>query len=195
MIFDDPLSAGPYTPTYSLLASLTHGIVDAHVGKALFANAIIGALRNRGKTVILVTHALHFMSQCDYIYTMQVGLSVHILYCFVLITSTQNGRIEEQGTYTDLIANGKEFSRLMQEFGGQSKEEEEEAEAEEDITVANVKLVTSDLDEAKNKSESVQRKGAGTGKLEGRLIVKEHRTTGSVSWRGMFVLPLRASFS
>lgn len=42
----------------------------------------------------------------------------------------------------------------------------------------------SGVDDAKIKSESVLRKGAGTGKLEGRLIVKERRTTGSVSWRG-----------
>ena len=55
VIFDDPLSA-----------------VDAHVGKALFADAIVGALRNQGKTVILVTPALHFLSQCDYIYTLDV---------------------------------------------------------------------------------------------------------------------------
>ena len=37
---------------------------------------------------------------------------------------------------------------------------------------------------AKNKAAAVQRTGAGTGKLEGRLIVKEKRTTGSVSWAG-----------
>lgn len=48
-------------------------IVDAHVGKALFADAILGALRNQGKTVILVTHALHFLSQCDYVYTLAVS--------------------------------------------------------------------------------------------------------------------------
>lgn len=72
----------------------------------------------------------------------------------------------------------------MQEFGGQSKEEEEEAEAEEGISNAKAAIDTTGIDDAKNKSESVQRKGAGTGKLEGRLIVKERRTTGSVSWRG-----------
>ena len=48
-MFDDPLSA-----------------VDAHVGKALFENAILG-LRARGTTVILVTHAIHFLPQVDYI--------------------------------------------------------------------------------------------------------------------------------
>jgi ATP-binding cassette subfamily C (CFTR/MRP) protein 1 len=48
-LFDDPLSA-----------------VDAHVGQALFKNAILG-LRAQGKTVILVTHALHLLSQVDHI--------------------------------------------------------------------------------------------------------------------------------
>ena len=40
------------------------------------------------------------------------------------------------------------------------------------------------IDEEKLKSDSKQRAGAGTGKLEGRLIVAEKRTTGSVSWGG-----------
>ncbi|KAI0360038.1 ABC protein [Trametes cingulata] len=161
VIFDDPLSA-----------------VDAHVGKALFADAILGALRNRGKTVILVTHALHFLSQCDYIYTLE------------------NGRIAEQGTYVELMSHGKEFARLMQEFGGKTKEEEE-ADAEEDITEAAAMTAPGAIDDAKNKSESVQRKGAGTGKLEGRLIVREKRTTGSVSWRvyGDYLKAARATFT
>lgn len=48
-LFDDPLSA-----------------VDAHVGNALFTDAILG-LRTKGKTVILVTHALHLLPQVDHI--------------------------------------------------------------------------------------------------------------------------------
>ncbi|KAH9945319.1 ABC protein [Epithele typhae] len=147
VIFDDPLSA-----------------VDAHVGKALFSDAILGALRNRGKTVVLVTHALHFMSQCDYIYTMH------------------GGRISEQGTYPELMDSRGVFFHLMEEFGGQTKEEEEEEEG--DIADAQTAGPTIQVEDAKNKAEEVgQRKGAGTGKLEGRLIVKERRTTGSVGWR------------
>ncbi|TFY67781.1 hypothetical protein EVJ58_g1400 [Rhodofomes roseus] len=147
VIFDDPLSA-----------------VDAHVGKALFADAILGALRNRGKTVILVTHALHFLDQCDYIYTMK------------------NGRLEEQGTYDELMQNGKEFSRLIEEFGGTGTKEEEEVIEEEAIEGPQGKPVKV-IDEAKIKEESAKRAAAGTGRLEGRLIVPEKRTTGSVSWK------------
>jgi hypothetical protein len=39
--------------------------VDANVGKALFRSAIQGLVA-QGKTVLLVTHALHFLAQCDY---------------------------------------------------------------------------------------------------------------------------------
>ncbi|KAH8099948.1 ABC protein [Cristinia sonorae] len=146
VIFDDPLSA-----------------VDAHVGKALFADAIIGALHNQGKTVILVTHALHFLSQCDYVYTLK------------------NGRIAEQGSYDDLVSHQGEFARLIEEFGGKAeKEEEDEEEAIEAApeTPGNVAL-----EDAKQKAVDAIKSGTGTGKLEGRLIRAERRTTGSVGWR------------
>nr|CAD98883.1 ABC protein [Phanerodontia chrysosporium] len=146
VLFDDPLSA-----------------VDAHVGRALFNDAIIGALRNRGKTVILVTHALHFLSQCDYIYTID------------------NGYISAQGKYYDLLEHDVTFAKLMKEFGGEDKHEEE-VEAEE-AAMAQVPASNPDVEEAKLKSEDIERKGAGTGKLEGRLIVAEKRSTGSVSWK------------
>ncbi|KAL6299258.1 P-loop containing nucleoside triphosphate hydrolase protein [Sparassis latifolia] len=147
VIFDDPLSA-----------------VDAHVGKALFADAILGALRDRGKTVILVTHALHFLSQCDYIYTLE------------------NGRIEEHGTYDELINNQMEFSRLNKEFGGQAQHEKE-VDAEEAAMDGLQGKPPMVIDEVEIKARSAKRTAAGSGKLEGRLIVPEKRTTGSVSWR------------
>lgn len=135
-------------------------IVDAHVGKALFTDAIIGALRARGKTVILVTHALHFLSQCDYIYTMA------------------NGRVVEAGTYNDLLARGGDFARLSKEFGGETeKEEEEEAvDGEEEKKVASI-------DKAQLKARLLGN-AEGKGTLEGRLMVKENRNTGAVPWFG-----------
>ncbi|KAF8175919.1 P-loop containing nucleoside triphosphate hydrolase protein [Mycena galopus ATCC 62051] len=139
VIFDDPLSA-----------------VDANVGKALFNTAILGLVA-QGKTVILVTHALHFLAQCDYIYTLS------------------NGRIAEEGTYTQLIEKGGEFARLDREFGG-AKAESTEADAEAAEEEAQVQVVS--VEEAKKKSEGA----AGTGKMEGRLMVKETRTTGGVAW-------------
>ncbi|KAM6504236.1 ABC transporter [Amanita muscaria] len=93
-IFDDPLSA-----------------LDAHVGSAVFHNVLQKA--NTGKTRILVTHALHFLPQVDYIYVVA------------------NGRVAEQGTYADLMSteNG-EFARTMNEFATKEEGKKEDNNAE-----------------------------------------------------------------
>ena len=124
--------------------------VDAHVGKSLFHDAILGALRNQGKTVIFVTHALHFLSYCDYIYTLR------------------DGRLMEQGTFQELIAANGEFARLDKEYGGNYLQPTEQPQA------------TAAVSEVKSKLRSAYKSAGGTGKLEGKLIVKEQRTTGSI---------------
>ncbi|KAG2055912.1 ABC protein [Suillus hirtellus] len=143
VIFDDPLSA-----------------VDANVGKSLFQDAIVGALRNRGITVILVTHAIHFLSQVDYIYTLN------------------NGVITESGTYEDLVSRGGDFARFDLEFGGHASEGEDETQEDEAIPQTRITI-----EDVKLKSKRAKKQATGSGKLEGRLIVKEKRSTGSVSWK------------
>ncbi|KAJ7779407.1 hypothetical protein DFH07DRAFT_1030143, partial [Mycena maculata] len=135
VIFDDPLSA-----------------VDTNVGKALFHTAIQGLVA-QGKTVLLVTHALHFLSQCGYIYTLDCGT------------------IAEVSTYSELIAQGGQFARLDSEFGGAEAEGKEGEEEDMQVQVVSVADI-------KEKSAGA----AGTGKIEGKLIVKERRTTDGVSW-------------
>lgn len=132
-VLDDPLSA-----------------VDPHVGKSLFHGAILPLLQE-GKTVILVTHAVHFLSHCDYIYTLDDG-------CIV-----------EQGTFHQLLADDGNLARFVTAFGGTSSSLEISNVGDDD-----------DLEDIKLKS--AQASGKDTGKLEGRLIVKEQRTTGSLPW-------------
>jgi len=79
------------------------------VGRAVFQNVLQDG--SSGKTRILVTHALHFLSRVDYIYTVV------------------DGRIAERGTYTELMANDGEFSKFITEFG--SKEDEKEKESDD----------------------------------------------------------------
>ncbi|KZP33097.1 P-loop containing nucleoside triphosphate hydrolase protein [Athelia psychrophila] len=144
VIMDDPLSA-----------------VDAHVGKALFQNAILGAFRSKGASVILVTHALHFLSQCDYIYTVK------------------DGRIVENGTHKELVAKAGEFARLNKAYGAGGVEQVQDI-AEDAAEVTAPRLAMS-VQAIKQKLEKVYHK-SGTGKIEGRLIASEKRETGSVKW-------------
>ena len=124
-------------------------IVDAHVGRQLFQNAILRGMKDRGVTVILVTHALHFLSQVDYIFTMNSGM------------------ITEHGTYQQLVANGSDFARLDEEFGGANDEEVAEDHMAEEL---HEKLAV-DKKKMHIKSERVEQehRGAGTGKKEGHV--------------------------
>ncbi|KAG9048922.1 hypothetical protein FS837_011659 [Tulasnella sp. UAMH 9824] len=153
VILDDPLSA-----------------VDAHVGEALFNEAIIGTLKNRGKTVILVTHALHFLHHVDYIYNIVDGVIV------------------EQGTYEELVGNGQAFSRLLQEFSGKQQQRSEEADG--GVKISKDKKET--LNEARQKLDLKNLgKAAGTGKIEGRLLKAEKRATGSID-KGVYATYIKA---
>jgi hypothetical protein len=72
---------------------------------------------------------LHFLTRCDYIYTLD------------------GGRIAEAGTYPELIARGGEFARLGREFwgaeakdaGGEDGAGEHEDEDEAQVQVVSVK--------------------------------------------------------
>ncbi|KAI8621186.1 P-loop containing nucleoside triphosphate hydrolase protein [Chytriomyces sp. MP71] len=90
VLMDDPLSA-----------------VDAHVGKHLFEECIVGAMSS--KTRVLVTHQLHFLGKVDHVIVMN------------------NGEITEQGGYADLLAKEEgEFSRLIRNYGATEKEDEDD---------------------------------------------------------------------
>ncbi|RPD61094.1 P-loop containing nucleoside triphosphate hydrolase protein [Lentinus tigrinus ALCF2SS1-7] len=137
-IFDDPMSA-----------------LDAHVGKHVFQNIFLDSSSN--KTRILVTHALHFLPQVDYIYTMV------------------EGRISEHGTYADLIAANGDFAKFVSEFGSKESELEKEEEAVED---------DGDEMEAKGKTEEELAKEAEKRKKRSpgaAMMQTEERNTGAVS--------------
>ncbi|KAJ7064111.1 ABC protein [Mycena amicta] len=145
VLFDDPLSA-----------------VDANVGKALFHGAIRGLVA-QGKTVLLVTHALHFLPLCDYVYVLE------------------HGQITRQGTYREVLDTGGLFGMEDRE-DTKAPGDEVDAENEEEDAKQQAQTGTVTIEEAKAKSKNAMEGAAGTGKLEGRLMVKEARTTGGVSW-------------
>jgi ABC-type sulfate/molybdate transport systems ATPase subunit len=112
LIFDDPLSA-----------------LDAHVGKSVFHDVL---QRNQSyakdTTRILVTHALHFLPQVDYIYTLV------------------DGRIAERGTYQELISKNGAFAKFVAEFGG-----DEDKEGDSSGQAAEEKQVEDTLDKKKKR--------------------------------------------
>ncbi|XP_048004522.1 ATP-binding cassette sub-family C member 4-like [Leguminivora glycinivorella] len=69
--------------------------VDANVGRQLFEGCINGYLR--GKTRVLVTHQIHFLKAADYIIILN------------------EGKIENMGTYQELMKSGRELSRFISE--------------------------------------------------------------------------------
>ncbi|KAL0556634.1 hypothetical protein IC582_005148 [Cucumis melo] len=142
-IFDDPLSA-----------------LDAHVAREVFEKCIRGELR--GKTRVLVTNQLHFLSQVDRI------ILVH------------EGEVKEEGTFEELYKNGRLFQRLMESAG---KLEETSEENEDSRTVDTKRsaefpanLTTNDLNK-QDVSPSENRK-----EQKSVLIKQEERETGVVSW-------------
>lgn len=88
--------------------------VDSHVAALLF-----DAVRQLNDTTrILVTHALHFLPQADYIITMH------------------EGRVAERGTYAELRAGNGPFAALIRDFANEDQNEvnaEEEEEAIETV--------------------------------------------------------------
>ncbi|KAG1899413.1 ABC transporter [Suillus fuscotomentosus] len=101
-IFDDPLSA-----------------LDAHVGKAVFQNVL---KKNADKTRILVTHALHFLPEVDFIYTLV------------------DGRIAERGTYAELMAKDGAFSKFVYEFGSKEDSTKKEEKAVDGPKIEDIKI-------------------------------------------------------
>ncbi|GAV87979.1 ABC_tran domain-containing protein/ABC_membrane domain-containing protein [Cephalotus follicularis] len=140
-IFDDPLSA-----------------LDAHVGRQVFDKCIKGELS--GKTRVLVTNQLHFLSQVDKI------ILVH------------EGVVKEEGTFEELSDNGMLFQKLMENAG---KLEENPGETEDGETID---VKTSSKPVANGVANDLTKKENHTDKQkEGKsvLIKKEERETGVVS--------------
>ncbi|KAL3522804.1 hypothetical protein ACH5RR_015638 [Cinchona calisaya] len=141
-IFDDPLSA-----------------LDAHVARQVFERCIKGELK--GKTRVLVTNQLHFLSQVDKI------ILVH------------DGMVKEEGTFEELSNSGVLFQKLM-ENAGKMEEYVEEKENVESIDDKTSKLSANGETNGLPKDPS-----PATKRKEGKsiLIKQEERETGVVSFK------------
>jgi len=89
IIMDDPLSA-----------------VDAHVGRHIFDNAIMGLLKNKSR--ILATHQLWVLNRCDRIIWLE------------------EGKIQAIDTFDNLMKENFGFQQLMETIGVEEEREEED---------------------------------------------------------------------
>ena len=155
-VFQDPLSA-----------------LDAHVGKAVFQNVLQNSLS--GKTRILVTHAIHFLPQVDYIYVIS------------------DGRIAEQGTYAKLMAHAGEFSAFIKEFG--STEEDKVEDEDEEVAIKNSGVETEgnkvDSVAELTKEEKLEKMKKAT--PGATLMQTEERNTGAIQW-DVYRIYIRAGY-
>ncbi|CAO1343275.1 unnamed protein product [Diamesa hyperborea] len=105
-LLDDPLSA-----------------VDAHVGKHIFDNVFSENGLLKGKTRLLVTHAVAFLPKVDEIYVMV------------------NGEITESGSYKELLAQKGAFADFLIQHLQEIDDDEELSEIQKTIQDQEMKLI------------------------------------------------------
>lgn len=124
--------------------------LDAHVGASVFKNVLLDS--SPGKTRIIVTHALHFLPQVEYIY------------------SLADGQIAEQGTYAELMSrNDGLFARYVHEFT--SKNERDGKKQKTESTLA----AQADQKAEVNETHDMEVKGE-------QFMQEEERNTGRAGW-------------
>ena len=116
VLMDDPLSA-----------------VDAHVGRHIFDNAILGLLKDR--CLILATHQLWVLDRCDRIVWMEAG------------------KIQAVDTFENLVNNHQGFQTLIEATAPKEKQEEKGV-------VADIKELTPVDDTADHKKLEKHKKAA-----------------------------------
>ncbi|RLN87100.1 hypothetical protein BBJ28_00022786, partial [Nothophytophthora sp. Chile5] len=147
--------------------------VDSHVGHDIFMECIKKCLKN--KLVVLVTHGLTFLSECNHIVVLE------------------HGTIVEHGAYDELMEkSGGLLMDLVAKYKDQDQQQEPHTieEVEDDIALE-------ELEEDEEDNPTPERLGrrssrssvrsdltneAGEAK-EGQLIADEDRSVGDVAWQ------------
>nr|AIB06823.1 ABCC3 [Spodoptera exigua] len=126
--------------------------VDANVGRQLFEGCINGYLR--GRTRILVTHQIHFLKAADFIVVLN------------------EGRIENMGTFDELVSNGKEFSMMLAQLQ-EGKEKDAESVGSRSIEEKEKPALKTMI--SVNEGEELQ-------EFEAQKMKEEERQSGNLRW-------------
>nr|AKC34056.1 ABCC3 protein [Spodoptera litura] len=126
--------------------------VDANVGRQLFEGCINGYLR--GRTRILVTHQIHFLKAADYIVVLN------------------EGRIENMGTFDELVSSGKEFSMMLAQLQ-EGKDKDAESVGSRSIEEKDKPALKTMI--SVNEGEELQ-------EFEAQKMKGEERQSGNLRW-------------
>ncbi|GIY19081.1 multidrug resistance-associated protein 5 [Caerostris extrusa] len=143
-LLDDPLSS-----------------VDNQIGKHIFHHCIKGALKD--KSILLVTHQLQYLQECDSILFMR------------------DGSVVEQGTHEELMANDSEYASFVQMMSKDDNLREEIVEdrkslsPDEDLTPSHSRLNSPTLSSVSDLDET-------DACCDGQLTEEEQTKTGSISY-------------
>jgi ATP-binding cassette subfamily C (CFTR/MRP) protein 1 len=142
--------------------------VDSHVGHDIFKECIKTALKD--KLVVLVTHGLTFLRECDKIVVLE------------------NGVIVEDGAYDDLmVKDGGLLMDLVAKYKEQDQQEPTHT-IEDDISVDEMEDDEEDnptperLGRRLSRSSVRSERTSEGGDVEGQLITDEDRSVGDVAW-------------
>ncbi|KAI9658804.1 MAG: hypothetical protein M1831_003830 [Alyxoria varia] len=120
--------------------------VDAHVGRHIMDNAICGLLKDKAR--VLATHQLWVLSRCDRIIWMD------------------GGRVIDIGSFSNLMANNADFSKLIHDNAEAEQREKKKGDEDDEVDAA--------LDGKKPKKQKKKPTAA--------LMQAEEKAVSSVTW-------------
>jgi ABC-type multidrug transport system fused ATPase/permease subunit len=143
------LARAIYSEADIVLLDCPLAALDARVGSQVFEEAILGLLK--GKTVLMVTHKLSILDRVDQIIVME------------------NGRIQEQGTLTELTSHSDSY--LSGRFGTEGNETSEDSTQSEaghmEENESHAKTETKQVTKTSSRKSTVKVVGAKETKKEG----------------------------
>ncbi|GBP41931.1 hypothetical protein EVAR_31694_1 [Eumeta japonica] len=128
--------------------------VDANVGRQLFEGCINGYLRHA--TRVLVTHQIHFLKAADFIIVLN------------------EGRVENMGTFDELITSGKEFAMMLS-----SLQEGKDKDADSITSDGSGKIKRHP---SMNRSTSIMSEKEQEEDFAPQTIAPEERQSGNLKW-------------
>lgn len=152
------LARGVYFNAGLVIMDDSLSAVDAHVGKRIWKQCVLGELKDRAR--LIATHQLHVLPDVD------------------IVICMKDGAISDIGSYSELMDKNAEFSELMAHYGGIDKKSAKSGADKghsrklDESSVSSTGGETQDLGKAADKKRTP---------ASNKLMTEEEREIGAVS--------------